>query len=124
MKGENVAQNSNCKIRIDFTTTNDPIIKRNKQMLENSLKKYIDWSNIKNKPIYMGEFGAGSNCFQNNKGGLQWVTDMIDIAKTSEIPFTYHAYHEDSFGIYFGGNILPDSNNSNQPLIDLFKEKL
>jgi len=25
-------------------------------------------------PMYVGEFGAGVHCFENDKGGLQWVT--------------------------------------------------
>jgi endoglucanase len=124
MKGENVAAAAACKLRIDFTTTNDPILSRNKQLLETTLSKYFNWANIKNVPLYMGEFGAGINCFQNNKGGLQWVTDMIDIAKTNNLHFTYHVYHEDNFGLYFGYGTLPDPSNVNQPLIDLFKNKL
>ena len=78
----------------------------------------------KNIPVYLGEFGAGVHCFENNKGGLQWVADMTDIIKGYNIHFTYHAYHEDSFGLYFGYGTLPDPNNANQPLIDLLTQKL
>jgi endoglucanase len=124
MKGENVAAAAACKLRIDFTATNDPILSRNKQLLETTLSKYFNWALSKNVPLYMGEFGAGIHCFQNNKGGLQWVTDMIDIAKTNNLHFTYHVYHEDNFGLYFGYGTLPDPSKVNQPLIDLFKDKL
>jgi endoglucanase len=49
---------------------------------------------------------------------------MIDIAKTNNLHFTYHVYHEDNFGLYFGYGTLPDPSKANQPLIDLFKNKL
>jgi endoglucanase len=124
MKGENVAAVAACKLRIDFTTTTDPVLTRGKQLLESRVKRFIDWAEAKNVPLYMGEFGAGIHCFENNKGGLQWVTDMVDIAKANTIHFSYHSYHEDSFGLYFGYGTLPDPSKVNQPLIDLLKAKL
>jgi endoglucanase len=63
-------------------------------------------------------------CFQNDKGGLTWVSDMLDLLDEHGVPFTYHAYHEDAFGIYRGSGKLPDPANANQPLIDLFTTKL
>ncbi len=70
------------------------------------------------------EFGAGNPCFQNGKGGLQFVNDVIDITKASGIHFTYHAYHESAFGLYLGDSGLPDPANANTSLINLFKQKL
>jgi endoglucanase len=92
--------------------------------MEYAINKYVAWAQQKNVPVYMGEFGAGFHCFENNKGGLQFVTDVIDITKAGSIHFTYHAYHESSFGIYYGDNNLPDPNNANQALINLFTQKL
>jgi endoglucanase len=124
MKGENVAATAACKIRLDFLKTNSPIFKRDKAYMEYAINKYAAWAQQKNVPVYMGEFGAGYHCFQNNKGGLQFVTDVLDITKASGIHFTYHAYHESSFGIYYGDNNLPDPAQSNQELINLFTQKL
>jgi endoglucanase len=67
----------------------------------------------------MGEFGTGKPCFRSGKGGLTWVEDVVSIAKAGSIHFSYHAYHEESFGLYYGDGILPDPSNSNQPLISL-----
>jgi endoglucanase len=124
MRGQNVSTNAACKFRIDFLATNDPVVGRNKTLLENSLKRYIDWAKAKNLPVYMGEFGVGVHCFQNNKGGIEWVKDMVDIAQANQIAFTYHVYHEDNFGLYFGYGTLPNPANVNQPLIDFFKARL
>jgi endoglucanase len=124
MKGDNVAASAACRLRIDFLRTNDPIYARNKTFLEAVMKRMADFGKQRNAPIYMGEFGAGVHCFQNNKGGLQWVTDMLDISIANNFYFTYHAYHETSFGLYLTDGSLPDPTKVNQPLIDLFTRKL
>ena len=49
---------------------------------------------------------------------------MLDIARARKLSFTYHAYHEDAFGIYRGSGALPDPARANTPLIDLFTAKL
>ena len=72
----------------------------------------------------MGEFGLGIHCFQNNKGGLQFVEDMLDLILENELHFTYHAYHEDAFGLYYGHNALPSISNANGGLTNLLTRKL
>ncbi len=124
MKGETVAPDAACRIRIDFLTTNNPVLPRDKSYLENALSHYFSWGASKNVPLFLGEFGAGVHCFENDKGGTQWVSDMLDILKANNISFSYHDYHEDSFGIYYGYGTLPDPANANQPLIDLFTQQL
>ncbi|WP_396636533.1 glycoside hydrolase family 5 protein [Maribacter sp. R77961] len=123
MKGERISNTSNCTLRIDFYTSNSPIQKRNKSFLESTILPIVNWSKENNVPLYMGEFGAGTPCFANNKGGLLWVEDMVDILNKYDIPFTYHSYHEDSFGLYLGFG-LPEPTNVNQPLIDWFTNNL
>lgn len=123
-KGENMSSLASCRFRIDFLTTDYPIYARNKLFLEAATMRYVNWAKARNKPVYMGEFGAGIHCFDSDKGGLAWVNDMIDIAQTNSIAFSYHTYHEDSFGLYLGYGSLPDPAFVNQPLIDLLTQKL
>lgn len=124
MKGENVAAESYCMLRIDFITTDQPVLGRNKEYLRAGIKKFGDFSAQKNVPVYCGEFGAGVYCFQNGKGGVEWVSDMIDLLKEYNLHFTYHSYHESSFGLYWGDGSLPDPSNANDELIELFTNKL
>ena len=111
-------------MRIDFLTTPDPVLPRDKTLLAARLGKYRDWAESKQVPLFLGEFGAGMYCFINNKGGLSWVGDVIDLSFQYNMSFCYHAYHEDSFGLYYGYGTLPDPNHKNQPLIDLLTKKL
>jgi endoglucanase len=124
MKGEQLAEASSCKMRIDFLNTPDPVLSRNLQMLASRLGKYKEWSETRQIPLFLGEFGAGMYCFINNKGGLNWVGDVIDLAYQNNMSFCYHAYHEDSFGLYYGYGTLPDANHKNHLLIDLLTNKL
>ncbi|WP_282054408.1 glycoside hydrolase family 5 protein [Maribacter luteus] len=124
MKGDNVSDQASCKLRLDFHHTDSAILKRNKEYLAWSIGRYTAWANAKNVPLYIGEFGAGRHCFENNKGGLQFVEDMLDVILDNEIHFTYHSYHEDSFGLYFGYGELPSTSNANTDLIDLFTRRL
>ena len=59
--------------------------------------------------------------FKNNRGGLQWVEDMLDIMKANGLHFTYHNYSGESFGIYPEDGVLPDPSHANKPLMELFK---
>jgi endoglucanase len=124
MKGEGVASTAKCQLRIDFLTSNNPIYSRDKAYMGAVINQYTNWGLRKAVPVYMGEFGTGIYTFYNNKGGLQWVTDVLDISKASNLHFTYHTYHENDFGIYYGQTDLPTITNANLPLIDLFKQKL
>jgi endoglucanase len=124
MRGENLASAAACRLRIDFNTTSAPLQTRTRAGLEERIRQYKQWADARQVPLYLGEFGVGAPCFQNNKGGLQWVSDMLDIALANQLAFTYHTYHEDAFGLYYGYGTLPDPNRVNQPLIDLLREKL
>jgi endoglucanase len=125
MRGENVSAAAACRLRIDFLRSPDPVMARNRELLDAAIKPYVDWARRKNVPLFLGEYGAGNPCFQDNKGGLIWVSDMIDLIRKYNIPaWTYHSYHEDSFGLYFGYGRLPDPANANQALIELFRQKL
>jgi endoglucanase len=126
MKGIDIDAEAKCLIRLDFETSpsNGKITGRNKEYLEGEVKKYLAFGQKHNVPLYCGEFGVISGCFAPGKGGLNWVSDMLDIFEKYQVHYTYHSYHEDAFGLYYGYNTLPSPNNANQDLIRLFRSKL
>jgi endoglucanase len=125
MKGNDINAEANCLIRLDFETSpsHGKITGRDKEYLEQEVKKYLAFGQKNNVPLYCGEFGVISGCFAG-KGGLTWVSDMLDIFEKYQVHYTYHSYHEDAFGLYYGYNTLPSPNNANQELIKLFRSKL
>lgn len=126
MKGVDVSADSQCRLRLDFevSPSGGSVFRRDKEYLANELQHYIDWGAAHRVPLFVGEFGAYYVCFQNNKGGLQWISDLLDLYKANCLSYTYHAYHESGFGLYRNDIGLPDPANVNQPLLDLFQNKL
>lgn len=104
--------------------TSSPLAATLASGLAAQVDNFLSWGARQNVPMYLGEFGAYRACFEHDKGGLAWVSDMLDILRERSLPFTYHADHEDAFRIYRGYGALPDPTNGNQPSIDLFTSKL
>lgn len=123
MKGRALPAGARVQIRLDFLGSDSPVTGRDKAFLETQVNRYLAWGHAHGVPLFLGEFGLHHPCFENDRGGLRWVEDMLDIADESGLSFTYHAYHEDGFGLY-RGNGKVDPANANQGLIDLFTRKL
>lgn len=126
VKGENVTAGSEAKFRLDCEQVSPgaSIYPLGKEYLASQVDQYYNWTKANNKPLFLGEFGVIQYGFTNQRGGLEWTNDMIDILKDRGAHFTYHCYHEDNFGIYMGYGKGVDPSQCNQPLIDLFKAKL
>ena len=124
LKGEDIPEDAEVRYRMDAYEVEGGIEARNKAYLESVLDEFLSFGEENNVPMYCGEFGVISGTFEDGKGGLNWVEDMLDIFKAHNTHFTYHSYHEDAFGIYRGYGSMVDPNNANHELIELFKRKL
>lgn len=94
-----------------------------KEQLESYVDTIIKLSEKRNAPVYCGEFGAGRHCFEENRGGEQWVSDMLDIFTENRIGFNYHAFNEYSFGLYYPSSDWRTTLR-NDALAGIFAEKL
>jgi len=92
----------------------------NKSYLESYVQPYIDYSNQKNVPIFIGEYGVTSWCFKEltsmsdgtlytnlgNLGGEQYIDDMLSIISDNKLNSSYWAYSSPygvgSFELYSG----------------------
>jgi aryl-phospho-beta-D-glucosidase BglC (GH1 family) len=96
---------------------------RDRAWLQQRMQAYLAWARHVGAALYLGEFGAIRACFERRRGGLNWVADVADLATEAGIPWTYHVWHEDNFGLYAGHGSLPDPAHANQPMIDLLTRK-
>ena len=124
MKGENIPAGSRCMIRLDVNSASVPLHGWDKGFLQQEMDAYLAFGKEYNVPLYLGEFGAITASFKDNRGGDRWVGDMMDIILANDLHFTYHSYHEDAFGLYLGADGLPDDASKNEALIQVLKEKL
>ncbi len=123
MRGERLPAGARVQIRLDFLGVDGPVMGWNRDFLRAAVDRYRAWGHAHGVPLFLGEFGLHRPCFEQDRGGLVWVEDMLDLLEEDGLSFTYHAYHEDAFGIY-RGNGRVDPARANQGLIDLFTRKL
>lgn len=121
MKGKDVTPGARCMFRLDFETSpsGSPALTRGRDYLAAELQRYLDWGARNRVPLYLGEWGLYQRCFDEGKGGLNWVKDMLGLLTEARVHFTYHCYHETGFGLYRGNDALPDPANANRELIQL-----
>jgi endoglucanase len=124
MKGEQIPATANCQIRLDFYTSTQPVHARDRGYVEQELNAYLAWGKREKVPLFLGEFGAIKAAFDDDRGGIRWVSDMLELLHRANVSYTYHDYHEQSFGLYYGDEGLPDPEDANQALLQLFKAKL
>ncbi len=124
MRGEKIPPEASCRIRLDFFSARAPVQASDRAFVAQELDAYVDWGRKHDVPLFLGEFGAIRFAFDDDRGGLRWVGDMLELLDARGLSFSYHAYHEDAFGIYRGGGALPSSAQANTALIELFTHEL
>lgn len=82
-----------------------------------------------NVPVNVGEWGLSPFAFTPERGGLNYVRDVLALFEKYNLNSQYWVYSR--FGNYFiyknafpDGYEWPSPENANQPLIDLFTETL
>jgi endoglucanase len=123
MRGEQVPPTATCQIRLDFFSADAPVHARDKAFLAAALDRYVAWGRAHHVPLFLGEFGAIRFAFDDDRGGLRWVGDMLELIEQRRLSFSYHAYHEDAFGLYRGKDALPSPDQANTALIDLISAR-
>jgi hypothetical protein len=68
-------------------------------------------------------FGTARPSFENERGGVAWASDMIDIMREQHLGWAYWGYRDRDFGIYTNPTGLPDPETVNPSLLDLLTEK-
>lgn len=88
-----------------------------------------------NVPMSVLEFGTGYPSFLHNRGGLVWMSDVMDVLAMLNFHFSSHAYIDQWFGVYRDGEgegtlycegegYADATDRINEELIDLYAQKL
>lgn len=129
MKTVGVPSTASAHLNLTLYSDKDPngktIVARDKELLRSAMLQWMQFGIDNNVPMSVTEVGTINYTFENNKGGLNWVTDILDLFNEYSLNFTYWQYHADEMGLYFGDDsAFPSPTNSNTALIDLFTQKL
>jgi len=125
MKGENITGSAMLGFQFQKPKYNETIHGVDKKYLESILLELgVDFYRQKKVPVNIGEYGISLATFENNKGGLIWVNDVLDLFKKYNINAQYFNYHGNAYGIYRNVIGFPDPDAANKELIDLFTKKL
>jgi len=107
---EEAPQDSFIRLRLDYYDHDVVHQGWNKELLEKLLEPFMELGRIRNKPLYLGEFGVISHGFDQGRGGEKWVEDLL----------AYHTYHEPAFGLYTTWGELPREAEKNLLLEQVF----
>jgi hypothetical protein len=124
VKGEDILPTDTARVRLDFYRYTEPLHGFNRQTLEELFTDFMAWGHAARVPMFVNGFAAGRPSFEEGRGGLTWVGDMIDIMREQQLGFAYWGYKDRDFGLYSSSSSTPDVPTLNQPLVDLFREKL
>ena len=124
IKTQGMSAASRVQLRLDFQHGLKDIVAWDKQLIEKMIEPMERWGELHQVPLYLGEFGCIRGCFEQQRGGLQWVSDVLDVVEQYQTHFNFHSYHEDAFALYYGYGRLATESNANQQLIQLFKQRL
>jgi endoglucanase len=124
IKGENSSPSGVSLVRLDFFGVGSGDGVFDKTGLDGLFDDFVSWGEERRLPLNVNTFGTGRPTFEQHRGGLTWASDIIDVMIDRKLHFTYYAYHDEEWGIYGNATGLPDEATVNQPLVDLFTEKL
>lgn len=122
MKGTKIPKDATARLRLDFLFSDGPVYSWNKEYLAAEIARYAAFGTKHDVPLYLGEFGCVQAAF--DQGGLEWVSDIIDICDEKGISYNYHTWHEQHFGIFTNyAHLKTTKDEANLPLIELFTTK-
>ena len=115
---------ASCRIRLDFFSSRAPVQASDKAFVAQELDAYVDWGKRHNVPLFLGEWGAIRFAFDNDRGGLRWVGDMLDLLRRAACRLRTTRITRTRSAFTAAAARCPTPRKANAPLIELFTEKL
>jgi endoglucanase len=118
MKGVAVNDEASCQATLGAyrSPSGEPFHLRNRDYLAYELARWLAFAKDQNAPVFIGEFGLTRFCFEDGKGGAQWLTDVLELMDENGVnAASLHQYYDAFTGLYADRGA---PGTINQPLID------
>lgn len=83
--------------------------------LASRLEHLIRFREQHDVPILVSEFGLIHHCFENERGGLAYVRDVVQLLRQHEIGYTYWDFQSPAMGVYLSDAREPMRAKREQP---------
>ncbi len=118
MKGTSVDDGALCEATLGAyrSASGADFHRRDRDYLAWEIGRWSAFAKEQNAPLFVGEFGLTRFCFENDKGGAEWLTDVLELLDENGVnAASLHQYYDGYFGFY---NDKSQPGTVNQPLID------
>ena len=125
-KGVAIDANSRCQFTLGFykPDTGGQVTYPGRSLLDDLLNRCLTFGTQQGVPMAVSEFGLTRACFDNGRGGLNWLSDMVNVLDDHALSYVFFTYHNDSMGIYGDESKLPDPSTKISAITDFFRQKL
>jgi hypothetical protein len=63
------------------------------------LKRQLEFGEAQSAPMAVWAFGALKICYEDGRGGLQWLSDVVDLFDETGVHWTLWGFYDENFGI-------------------------
>ncbi len=64
------------------------------------LDRQLEFGRAQKAPMAIWAFGALKSCYAENRGGLQWLKDVLELFNEQGVHWTLWGYYDEDFGIH------------------------
>ncbi len=121
LRGAELPAGSDCRLVVEWFQypAGEPLYRHNRAFLEERLQAGLRFSAENNVPINIGEFGVFASTFPEQRGGLVWTKELLELMIENKINFEHWSY-QGAWGFYADDWHYPDAASARQTLVDVF----
>ena len=103
MKGDGVNENTLCEVTLGAYSSESGSLfhLRDREYLKWELEQWSAFADKQDAPLFFGEFGLSRYCFEDSKGGAEWISDVLELLDERDVDAaSLHQYYGSYFGLY------------------------
>ena len=116
-------RSADVQFRFDFYGTDGTLKVRNREYIKAEVARILNWREKADVPVYIGTIRLSRYTLEYNRGGINWLSDVLDICRESGIHYNYSYYFDSYTGLILVGVPGYHETYQNEELTELFNRK-